>query len=108
MEYVGHPLVEVIDEQLAKGKGQQATGNRQSLSDKPVIALLPGSRKQEILKKLPIMLEVSKSFLNYQFIVAKAPGVEDAFYNDLLKDYSNVSYVSNQTYNLLLQAKPHW
>ena len=45
------------------------------------------------------MLEVSKSFPTYQFIVAKAPGVEETFYDDLLKPYSNVSYVSNQTYN---------
>lgn len=51
------------------------------------------------------MLEVSKSFPSYQFIVAKAPGVEETFYDDLLKPYSNVSYVSNQTYNLLMQSK---
>ena len=51
------------------------------------------------------MLEVSKSFSTYQFIVAKAPGVEEAFYDGLLKLFSNVSYVSNQTYNLLLQSK---
>lgn len=50
------------------------------------------------------MLEVSKSFPAYQFIVAKAPGVEETFYDDLLKPYSNVSYVSNQTYNLLMQS----
>jgi lipid-A-disaccharide synthase len=98
VEYVGHPLVEVIERHKAQGTSQQ-------LSDKPIIALLPGSRKQEILKKLPIMLEVSKSFPGYQFIVAKAPGVDEAFYNDLLKAYTNVSYVSDQTYNLLLQAK---
>ena len=52
-----------------------------SLAEKPIIALLPGSRKQEILKKLPVMLEVSKAFPSYQFIVAKAPGLDDDFYN---------------------------
>ncbi|HEX7903315.1 MAG TPA: lipid-A-disaccharide synthase [Chitinophagaceae bacterium] len=98
VEYVGHPLVEVINR-------QQSIVNNQRLSDKTIVAVLPGSRKQEILKKLPVMLEVSKSFLDHQFIVAKAPGVEDAFYNELLKDYSNVSYVSDQTYSLLMQAK---
>ena len=50
------------------------------------------------------MLEVSKSFPAYQFIVAKAPGLDGAFYDELLKDYSNVSYVADQTYNLLSQA----
>lgn len=98
VEYVGHPLVEVINKELAQPAGAP-------LADKPVIALLPGSRKQEILKKLPIMLEVSRSFPDHQFIVAKAPGVEENFYDELLKDFSNVSYVSNQTYALLKQAK---
>ncbi|HEV8270240.1 MAG TPA: lipid-A-disaccharide synthase, partial [Chitinophagaceae bacterium] len=77
----------------------------QKLSDKPIIALLPGSRKQEILKKLPVMLEVSKSFPSYQFIVAKAPGVDDNFYSSLLDPYNNVSAVSGKTYGLLMLAK---
>ncbi len=98
VDYVGHPLVEVIESHKIYNKEVQ-------LSGKPVVALLPGSRKQEILKKLPIMLEVSRSFPGYQFIVAKAPGVEEVFYDELLKPYSNVSYVSNQTYDLLLQSK---
>ncbi|MFC0775128.1 lipid-A-disaccharide synthase [Terrimonas alba] len=98
VEYVGHPLVEVIESEKSKVKSEK-------LSEREIIALLPGSRKQEILKKLPVMLEVSKSFPNYQFIVAKAPGVEENFYDDLLKPFTNVSYVSNQTYNLLMQSK---
>ena len=98
VEYVGHPLVEVVNSQ------QLAVGSPQ-FSDRPVIALLPGSRKQEILKKLPVMLEVTKSFPSYQFIVAKAPGSDDSFYNELLKPYSNVSCVTNKTYDLLMQSK---
>ena len=98
VEYVGHPLVEVVNNERSKG-------NVPKFSDKPIVALLPGSRKQEILKKLPVMLGVSKSFPNYQFIVAKAPGVEENFYSELLDPYTNVSTVSNQTYTLLLQAK---
>jgi lipid-A-disaccharide synthase len=98
VEYVGHPLVEVVE-----NKKQQA--GTSILSNKPIVGLLPGSRKQEILKKLPIMLEVSRSFPDHQFIVAKAPAVEDSFYQELLKDYSNVSTVANQTYDILLQAK---
>ncbi|HEX2628084.1 MAG TPA: lipid-A-disaccharide synthase [Chitinophagaceae bacterium] len=98
VEYVGHPLIEVI----SKHKEQSTN---QNISDKPVIALLPGSRKQEILKKLPIMLETSHFFPDHQFIVAKAPGVDEAFYDELLKPYHNVSYVSNRTYDLLLQSK---
>jgi len=97
VEYVGHPLVQVIDEYLS-------TGAHKKLSDRPIIALLPGSRKQEILKKLPIMLQLSAEFPSYQFIVAKAPGMEDAFYESLLQPYGNVSAVRNDTYNLLTQS----
>jgi lipid-A-disaccharide synthase len=96
VDYVGHPLVEVIQNRKAF--------NRTNLSEKPIVAILPGSRKQEILKKLPIMLEVSRFFPNYQFIVAKAPGQEDAFYEEILSKYQNVSSVRNETYNLLLQS----
>jgi lipid-A-disaccharide synthase len=98
VEYVGHPLVEVVESEKSKVKSQK-------LSDKEIIALLPGSRRQEILKKLPVMLEVSKAFSSYQFIVAKAPGVDDEFYSSLLKSYSNVSAVSGKTYELLMQAR---
>ena len=65
-EYVGHPLAEVIER-------YKEQGTRNKISDKPIVALLPGSRKQEIAKKLPVMLEVSKFFPGYQFVVAEAP-----------------------------------
>ena len=97
VEYVGHPLVEVVD-----GFGLGVSGVE--LGEKPVVALLPGSRKQEILKKLPVMLEVSKHFPQYTFVVAKAPGQEDSFYEALLQPYSNVSAVSDQTYALLKKS----
>lgn len=104
VEYVGHPLVEVVEESR-KSDPDGYRDRSQELSERLIVALLPGSRKQEILKKLPVMLEVSKSFPGYQFIVAKAPGLDGSFYDELLKDYSNVSYVADQTYNLLSQSK---
>ncbi|HEY4335257.1 MAG TPA: lipid-A-disaccharide synthase, partial [Puia sp.] len=97
VEYVGHPLVEVID-------GYQAPAGAIPEFSKPIIALLPGSRKQEILKKLPVMLEVSKFFPGYQFVVAQAPGQDQSFYNELLTPYPDVATVCNQTYPLLQKA----
>jgi lipid-A-disaccharide synthase len=97
VEYVGHPLVQVVETEKLKARGEK-------LSDKPIIALLPGSRKQEILKKLPIMLEVAPHFADHQFIIAKAPSIEDALYNELIRSYPNVSWVSNRTYELLSQS----
>jgi len=112
VEYVGHPLVEVIESYKAQaaanpsGGSQSQSSSQHPFSDpRPVIALLPGSRKQEILKKLPVMLEISRYFPNYLFMVAKAPGLEDDFYTHLLEQYPNVSSVRNQTYSLLLHAR---
>lgn len=105
VEYVGHPLVQVVEE--FRVQSQESGNNNSELPtpDSRLIALLPGSRKQEILKKLPVMLEVAPHFPDYRFIIAKAPSIEDAFYEELIKPYQNVSSVSNQTYDLLLQAK---
>jgi len=97
-QYVGHPLVEVVDKTLAAPVVN-------SLPHRPIIALLPGSRKQEIMIKLPIMLSVAAFFPDYQFIVAKAPAQDDALYEMLMKDHGNVSAVSGQTYQLLRQSK---
>jgi lipid-A-disaccharide synthase len=111
VEYVGHPLVEVVDrfqaEHAEKTALQGILGNGASEAhgnNPKIIALLPGSRKQEILKKLPIMLEVAKHFPDYQFVVAKAPGLPEDFYENLLSAYSNVDAVENKTYELLSQS----
>ncbi|SFD14328.1 lipid-A-disaccharide synthase [Chitinophaga sp. CF118] len=97
VEYVGHPLIEVIKE----AKEQPA----EPLSDKPVIALLPGSRRQEISVKLPIMLTMAKHFPEYQFMVAQAPSLDDEFIQGLIGAHTNVSTVKGKTYPLLRQAK---
>jgi lipid-A-disaccharide synthase len=104
VEYVGHPLAEVVAgyELRLTGYGSSFTIDFPSSN---IVALLPGSRKQEISKKLPIMLEVSKFFPHHQFIVAEAPSVEDSFYKEFTKPYSNVSAVKNQTYQLLMHAR---
>ena len=108
VEYVGHPLVEVVEEYMNKEQERRNSELQTSnlkLQTSNIIALLPGSRKQEILKKLPIMLEVTKRFPDYRFVVAKAPGLDEAFYSTLLAPYGNVSSVKDQTYSLLMQAK---
>ncbi|MBN8851509.1 MAG: lipid-A-disaccharide synthase [Sphingobacteriales bacterium 50-39] len=115
VEYVGHPLVEVIDsfradpgrhvlQTLSPAYTDSSASSTPHLA-RPIIALLPGSRRQEILKKLPIMLAVAPLFPDHQFVVAKAPGLEDSFYDLLLKDQPNVSSVRNETYALLSRAK---
>ncbi len=103
VDYVGHPLVEVIEnfkKQIPPTDGKLSGDNPSA----KIIALLPGSRKQEILKKLPIMLALSATFPEHHFIVAQAPGQEDSFYEALLRDYKNVTAVKNDTYNLLARS----
>ncbi|HUB62259.1 MAG TPA: lipid-A-disaccharide synthase [Puia sp.] len=113
VEYVGHPLVEVIDRfrinpppalGLIPPRPPEMPSRPQGASQ-PIIALLPGSRKQEIEKKLPIMLEASRHFPDYQFVVAQAPGQDPSFYDHLTSAYPNVSSVRNETYALLAQAR---
>lgn len=108
VEYVGHPLVQVIDDFINAQKEREQIGNIAPFiedNNAPIIALLPGSRKQEILKKLPVMLQVADKFPEYHFVVAKAPGIENSFYDELLTPYKNVSTVVNKTYQLLWACK---
>jgi lipid-A-disaccharide synthase len=108
-EYVGHPLAEVIER--FKKSPEAATppviymaGGKTASTELPVVALLPGSRKQEILKKLPAMLEASRAFPEYRFVVAEAPGQDAAFYDEVLQNYPDAGRVRNQTYALLMHA----
>lgn len=117
VEYIGHPLVQVIEEAMRERKGQPLqcvqAPSMASLAfqpgdkmHKPIIALLPGSRRQEIKVKLPIMLQLSQQFPQYQFIVAQAPGQPIAFYNDMLVLYPAVLMaLAGQTYTLLSNAR---
>ncbi len=98
VDYVGHPLMEVLET-------EQPAAAAERLSDKPVVALLPGSRKQEILHKLPVMLQMAAFFPGYQFIVARAPGTDAGFYASMMAGFDNVSAVSGQTYTLLKQSE---
>jgi lipid-A-disaccharide synthase len=100
VEYVGHPLVEVVERKEAERLPVLPGLDNLSPGQK-IVALLPGSRKQEIIKKLPVMLRVTKSFPDCQFVVAKAPGIDNNFYDTLLQPYPNVSYVANRTHDLL-------
>lgn len=98
VEYAGHPLVKVVED-------YKTAATSHKLQDENIIALLPGSRKQEIKRKLPVMLATSLYFPDYTFIIAKAPGITDEFYNPFLLSYKNVSTVSDQTYSILMQSK---
>lgn len=98
VEFVGHPLIDAIHNRTAVSQEKFIKAN--SLDDKPIIAILPGSRKQEITKMLSVMLSVTADFPDYQFVIAGAPSQDFSFYEPFLKG-QNVRFISNKTYDLL-------
>jgi len=98
VNFVGHPLIDAIagrpPVQAEKIKTEHNLDNR------PIIALLPGSRKQEISKMLEVMLSVTDDFKEYQFVIAGAPSQEESFYRPYIKK-KNVHLVMNRTYDIL-------
>jgi len=98
VHFVGHPLLDALKRRQPKSLHQFC--KEHNLTEKPIIALLPGSRKQEISKMLSVMLSVVKDFAKYQFIIAGAPGQEPEFYKQFIAK-TRVSFVQNKTYDLL-------
>ena len=101
VEFVGHPLIDAIHNRETT---DAVTFRKQNnLDERPIIAILPGSRKQEISKMLTLMLSVGNDFPDYQFVIAGAPSQEYSFYETFLKG-KNIKFISNETYNLLSHA----
>ncbi|MEN8137439.1 MAG: lipid-A-disaccharide synthase [Bacteroidota bacterium] len=98
VDFVGHPLIDAIDSR--KAIEDRKFKEEYNIDNRPVIAILPGSRKQEITKSLPIMLSVKDNFKDYQFVIAGAPSQEYSFYEKFIKD-DQVKFISNRTYDLL-------
>lgn len=101
VHFVGHPLIDAIANKSPINFDDFSTENQ--LENKPIIALLPGSRKQEISKMLSIMLSVVDEFPEYQFVIAGAPSQDFEFYKPFLTK-KNVKFISNKTYDLLQVA----
>jgi lipid-A-disaccharide synthase len=102
VEFVGHPLLDVIDQDRNE-PGRQDFITRNRLSGRPVIALLPGSRKQEISRMLPIMASIMPEFRDYEFVIATAPSVDPEFCRAHVGP-ANIPLVTGQTYDLLRNA----
>lgn len=96
--FVGHPLLDAIAyrTQISEIEFRKV----HQLSNKPIIALLPGSRKQEIKKMLSIMLKMADKFTDYEFVIAGAPSQDFTFYQQFINK-QNVQFINNKTYDLL-------
>lgn len=100
VRYVGHPLADVVQH----FQKDPSFKSRYTLDSRPIIALLPGSRKQEISKMLPVMLQMAPLFPRYQFAVAGAPSQETEFYRGFMDKNTPVTIIRNETYQLLGHA----
>ena len=98
VNFVGHPLLDAISNRTHINESEFK--KEHNLSEKPIIALLPGSRKQEITKLLSVMLKMPEKFPQYQFVIAGAPSQDYEFYQQFITD-ENVHFISNKTYDLL-------
>ena len=98
VDFVGHPLLDAV-------ANYSSTPDSPPLKEpKPIIALLPGSRRQEISVMLPLMLSMRKYYPDHQFIVAGAPSQPEEFYRELINS-PEIHLVFGQTYHLLQRAK---
>ncbi|HLT51305.1 MAG TPA: lipid-A-disaccharide synthase, partial [Arenibacter sp.] len=99
VNFVGHPLIDAIGE-IARAEDRSFREENRLDPKKPIIALLPGSRKQEVQKMLTLMLSVTAFFPNYQFVIAGAPSLDPGFYRPFLRS-TTINLVFDQTYDLL-------
>jgi len=105
VHYVGNPTVDAIANRDCREESFDEFIDAHRLENKPIIALLAGSRKQEIASNLPAMLEAVKSFADgYQILVAGAPGIEPLFYKEFEHGFPSVQVLFNRTYRILAQA----
>lgn len=98
VHFVGHPLLDAVADR--KQADPILFAQEHDLDERPLIALLPGSRKQEITAMLDVMLSVIKQYPTYQFVIAGAPSQDRAFYEPYLKDFP-VKLIMNKTYDIL-------
>lgn len=99
VHYLGHPLLDAVADFRSSIVDKQLIYSENNLSNKPIIALLPGSRKQEVSVKLPIMLEAVRSFDSYQVIIAGAPSLAPEFYQQFIKESDKIIF--GKTYDIL-------
>lgn len=103
INYIGNPCVDAVDAFLRNSpETREEFVKRNDIPDKPIVALLAGSRKQEITANLPLMLEAVKSYPGYQPVIAGAPGIDKDFYKPYLEEGACI--VFGETYNILNNA----
>lgn len=102
--YSGNPLLDAIHKRPYKDESFESFRNRHELPDKPIIALLAGSREEEINRMLPDMISMMPYYPDFQFVIAGAPSFKMQDYEQYLNDVKEIKVVFNETYSLLQQS----
>lgn len=100
VHYVGNPLLDAVSESLRAPSEREDFLAKHNLSDKPIVALLPGSRAQEIRLMLPVMTRLAKDFPDFNFVISGAPGLDPELYEQCTED-SSIPVIFGVTYFLL-------
>lgn len=103
--YSGNPLLDAIDSRKYKDEPRQVFLDRHELHDCPIIAVLAGSRRQEIDRLLPEMMAMTDSFPDHQFVIAGAPSFSEADYRPYIPEGGKVKVIFDETYAILQQAR---
>lgn len=104
VHYVGHPLLDAVNRDVLQREDVRNFRERHGLGERPIIALLPGSRKQEISALLPLMLQMIPIFPQYQFVVSTVSWLPTSLYEKYFRQF-DIIYVQDETYPLLANAK---
>lgn len=104
VHYVGHPLLDGITRFKAKFSSLEAFCEKHGLDHRPIVALLPGSRKQEISRMLPVMVAAARRTGIYQYVIAGAPGQAEALYRSF-EGANGIRVISGATYELLHHSR---
>jgi lipid-A-disaccharide synthase len=101
VDFVGHPLLDALEHEQVEGRAEFL--NKNKLENKPIVALLPGSRQMEVGKMLKVMLQVVNHFTDHQFIIAGVKTIDESYYMELI-DKTPVRVLYNQTHDILYHA----
>jgi lipid-A-disaccharide synthase len=100
VQYVGHPILDEFENKKALIPNLEDFLKHNNLENKPIIALLPGSRKAEISTKLPLMIAATRNFRDYQIVIAGAPSFDKEYYSQFIEN-ENVALLFDKTYEIL-------
>lgn len=103
VDFVGHPLLDAIGHQAWSASDWRS--NNRIPENSKILAILPGSRKQEITTMLPIMLETAERMKDFHCIIAMAPSQPERFYREIIGDRTDVTLMQGETYAILSQAR---